>query len=448
MIGTSSGGTTGVHPVTSCTNGKATTISGTVYDPANSNPVYNVTVYVPGKALPLDPLPKGVSCNSCADLYTQPQAFAVTDATGHFQIGGGMTPDAPAGTNIPLVVQVGKWRMLYSIKTVTACQDNPQPDHFLRLPKNHTEGDLPNIAISTGSQDSLECLLLRMGVDPGEYTGGSGGAGRLHIFSGNLNGSIGAVTQGGTSPDPGMNLWDSDTDINQYDVVLLSCEGGETANMNQKVLYDYGNSGGRVFASHFHYAWFDTGPFATTINPALATWTPTVELLGNLNSNVVTTLPNGMPFPEGQALQKWLGVVGALGVNGAPSGELPIVYACHNADVTNANVYSQQWISADKSSPSPGATQYFSFDMPIGTSKEGKCGRIVYSDLHVSGGSGSAGASRGTLPADYASSLMIVPDQCATGALTPQEKALEFMIFDLSSCLIPIGSNPPIYTPM
>jgi hypothetical protein len=37
----------------------------------------------------------------------------------------------------------------------------------------------------------------------------------------------------------------------------------------------------------------------------------------------------------------------------------------------------------------------------------------------------------------------IVPAQCAAHALTPQEEALEFMLFDLSSCLIPIGQAPP-----
>jgi hypothetical protein len=37
-----------------------------------------------------------------------------------------------------------------------------------------------------------------------------------------------------------------------------------------------------------------------------------------------------------------------------------------------------------------------------------------------------------------------VPSGCAMHALTPQELALEFMFFDLSSCLVPIGEEPPV----
>jgi hypothetical protein len=147
----------------------------------------------------------------------------------------------------------------------------------------------------------------------------------------------------------------------------------------------------------------------------------------------VTTLPNGLPFPEGVAMNTWLGNVGAL-----TGGELPIVNAFHNADVSATNTSSQPWITADNSSSAPGATEYFSFDTPVGTSAEGACGHVVYSELHDSLGPGV-----GSNP-DYpgATDGGIVPSGCSTHALTPQEKALEFMVFDLSSCSIPHPMMP------
>ena len=32
--------------------------------------------------------------------------------------------------------------------------------------------------------------------------------------------------------------------------------------MNQQALHDYASAGGRVFASHFHYSWFNSGPYS------------------------------------------------------------------------------------------------------------------------------------------------------------------------------------------
>ena len=52
-------------------------------------------------------------------------------------------------------------------------------------------------------------------------------------------------------------LWDSTADLMKNDIVLLSCEGGETSGAVPQNLEDYLNAGGRAFASHFHYAWFN-----------------------------------------------------------------------------------------------------------------------------------------------------------------------------------------------
>ena len=180
-----------------------------------------------------------------------------------------------------------------------------------------------------------------------------------------------------------------------------------------------------MFASHFHYSWFNTGPYAAE---NLATWTPGSNDVGNITGDIVTTLPDGTPFPKGQALLEWLGVVGAL-----QNGVLPIQEARHNADVAPANRYSQSWITASAGSPNPDATQYFSFNTPTSAADTPDamfCGRVVYSDLHV-------GAAAGDDPAQP------VPTECAASALSPQEAALEFMLFDLSSCLTP-DDRPPV----
>ncbi len=408
-----------------CPGGGSTTISGTVYDPAGKNPLYNIAVYVPNE--PVLPLSTGASCDTCDSLYSgMPIAAAVTDAAGHFSM-----DSVPDGANIPLVVQVGKWRTQTVIPNVVQCQDNPLPDHSLRLPRNHMEGDIPNIAISTGGADTLECLLRRVGIDAAEYVPGAGGDGRIHIFQGTPR--MGGGGRGGgqvpnTSPPAPVasaSLWDTTADLMGYDIVLLSCEGEETVNMNQQALHDYASAGGRVFASHFHYAWFNTGPYG---NENLATWFTGSNSMGNIFSTIVTTLPNGMPFPKGMAMETWL-----TNVNALTNGELPIEQARHNADVSATNLPSQAWILADQNANPPGATEYFSFNTPTDAqmTPDGPsyCGRVVFSDLHV----GAASMDNPQQP---------VPDECTNVDLSPQEKALEFMLFDLSSCLTP-DNKPP-----
>jgi hypothetical protein len=466
--GNGSGGTvacpSGLQCNVSCSSGTTTSISGVVFDPAGKDPLYNIAVYVP--ATPLKPLPSGVPTGpdacSCGALF--PSGSVVQTATG--VDGSFKLTNAPVG-NVPLVIQVGKWRRLFQVNT-TACQNTALPSGMLTLPSTVPAGDtntsMPQIAVSTGGADTLECLMTRIGLPTSEYVSGAGGAGHVHLFAGGQQGGggggghhggggggggggqIGQPEQGtaGVFPESDTNLWDSQTHLMPYDILLLSCEGGETYNANPSVLQAYLNAGGRAFGSHYHYAWF-SGPIDSGQSysappgwgSALATWSGGGgNANGQANGKIVQTL-NGstQPFPKGVALYQWLGLNGALGALNAPMGELPMVPPRYNAVVGPNNTPSQPWVQDDTTAN----TMYFSFDTPIGgmPNPDGGaalyCGRAVFSDLHVGGE---------TMPADSPPPPPAGPNGCTQAELSPQEKALEFMLFDLSSCVIPDSVQP------
>ncbi len=464
------GASSSSDPSTCDPNNSNTTISGVVYDPAGKNPLYNISVFVvdPTSPLPdLDTIP--VACGCSQLLPTKVRAISKpTDTSGHFTI-----DCAPSG-NVSIVVQTGKWRRQYDNVTVMPNQDNVIPN--LRLPANSSEGSLPNIAISTGGSDSFECLPLRLGVSASEYVAGSSAGGHIHIYTG-LRGATPAT---GTV-ESYKTLWDTQEHLNEHDVVILSCEGAETTGGNpgmrvsaaqQQYLMNYANAGGRVFASHYHYAWFNTGPFATGANN-LATWAPGMGSIDDTQSfpaEIDTTLNGGAAFPEGSALLTWLGLVGALTNN-----QLPVWFARNNVKAVVAPPSTEWMHLAPSVAKAASAPQYFSADTPIGAAAAGNpvCGRVVYSALHVSGGpntnapgvpvdypagagAGAGGASGtgaggggfgapGNPPGGGFGQMQggTVPSGCAMHPLTPQEEALEFMFFDLSSCLVPVGQNPP-----
>ena len=396
-----------------CSGSDLTTVSGTVYDPAGKVPLYNVTVYVPNRELA--PLTEGAICLPCdTSLSGEPIVQSVTDSAGHFEL-----KNVPVGSDIPLVIQVGKWRRETKIPTVSRCIENKIDDHEItRLPRNQGEGHMPRIALTTGSADALECLLRKIGIDDAEFTPESD-KGRVNLFSaGNTKDTMGVGTNqydaqlnGGAMFTRAPGWWDDVNNLKPYDLVLHSCEGIEASSNKSpaalKAFEDYANMGGRVFASHWHNYWLEKSAFST-----VATFRHQKDPTSPFTSTIDTT------FPKGMDLAQWLVNVQAS----TTLGQLIINGAKHTVDAVRGT--SQRWIYAT----GPDAVQYFSFTTPVAATD--KCGKVVFSDLHVSSGKSQKGVDDMSLPSTP------FPSGCVTTELSPQEKALEFMLFDLSACTL------------
>ena len=403
-----------------------TTLTGKVYDPAGKNPLYNVAVFIPNDASTLPTITPGTnSCNTCDVPIGNYVVATTTDATGSFTLTG-----VPTGKAVPVVVQIGKWRRVLSVDTAD-CQTTAVSKGTLRLPRNKSEGSLPQMALLTGGFDNLGCFLKKIGVDAGEYSGPHGG-GRLDIYQG-LNTPLGLSLGNGPGLSSGTAgnctnascpLWASKPSLEYYDIVLLACEGGE-ANQTKptaakQAVHDWLNEGGKVFATHFHYTWFKNSPAADF--QGVATW------LGSSTGSGMGQFALDTSFPKGQTLHDWLSGIGALSAGGT------IALNGVATSVSMVKGATNRWIYDSASSD----TKYLSFGTPVGgisgsaaeTTNSKYCGKAVFSDLHA------GGAPSGDVPA-----------ACTDATLTPQEEALEFLFFDLSACVQDDSQPPQIIPP-
>ncbi len=400
------GGCTGLQcQQMTCAGGAKTTISGKVYAPNGTLPLYNAVVYVPNTDVA--PFTPGVSCDKCgAGLSGNPIVQTTSDAAGNFRL-----EDVPAGTNIPLVIQMGRWRRVVRIPTVTACMNNAISDaQVTRLPRTKAEGDIPLMAIATGNADPFECLLRKIGIDDSEFTLPSG-TGRVHFHR--YNGR-----DMSPSAPAGSELVGSASNLMRYDVVMLPCEGShmlKPAAHTQNII-DYTTAGGRVFATHFSYVWIEyaQAPFPTT-----ATWR------GNSNAPDGTVYTLDTSFPKGSTFADWLQNVNAT----TTRGELPIFEPRRNVVSVN-NAVAQRWFYSMAQSN----VGHYTFNTPVASllpdgGSPDQCGRVVFSDFHVS--------------AAALSGMPTFPASCKTEELSAQEKALAFMLFDLSAC-VQRDELPPI----
>ena len=374
-----------------------TTLTGTIYIPSGELPLPNASVYIPNDEL--EPFDDEVTCQQCGDMLSgDPIVETTTDFRGNFEL-----DNVPVGDEIPLVIQTGKWRRHVEISNVEACQENSVDDaDKLRLPRNRDEGEIPNIAVTTGGWDALECIPFEIGLDASEFTT-EGGDGAVTIY--NNGGSTGFTDDfGGQDFANATGWWETLEELEQFDMMLFSCDSNTG---NAQVLQEYVDQGGRVFMTDLQQSWLSAG---TDDFQSVADWGGTGSWTDE-DGQIDTS------FSDGQTMNQWMDYVGALDNDGYVQLQ-EVVDQITGVD----DSLGTSWIFSDQGGNDK--THYFGFNTPVGADEDQQCGRVVYSEIHVVAGGDAEPYGQ-------------FPDNCGDADLSGQELALMYMLFDLSSCVVP-----------
>ncbi|MGH7437485.1 MAG: hypothetical protein ACRENE_17550, partial [Polyangiaceae bacterium] len=495
-------------PLQKLCDGATATLSGTViagtlaaYLPtgvANGDPVPNVLVYVPNSTTgpsygvtaftPRSAETQALQCSTCgADVSGNPLVEATTKFDGTFTLN-----NVPVGATIPVVIQLGRWRRIFTVST--ACGSNVvnaagMPAGFLRMPRNQSEGDIPLTAISTGNVDAMECVLLKMGVDSTEFVAATGTSsstfptsGRIQLYQGN-----GAIASTGATTLGEASLMDTGGTYNNYDQVILPCWGVDpttAGSANAKTgteladLVTYGKNGGHFFATHYSYAWlYANNPYSLTAN-----WNVNRNTsINSMNGTVSQTVPPTTPVTNPGVFVEWLNYIKALNTNTAtnpPPNPALVTIGSARHDVNSVVSPSTDWIDGtDPGHTGESMLLHYTFDTPVGSANQ--CGHAIFSDFHVTNATGTGGNQGNacgqasdcdsnncrflnntgcTRSSDCGSAgTCTIPRRATTGTctqgtctayqfpsqstsycgttMTAQEKILEYMIWDLAQCV-------------
>ncbi len=436
--------------VEKCSSGIETSVSGYVYAPNGTLPLYDVQVFIPNA--PLDPFPKGVQCQNCGTpISGAPITTALSDSTGAFKLTG-----VPTGTNIPIVVQLGKWRRETYIPKVTGCTNNVLTDpNMTRLPKTQKEGSMPHIVLTTGGCDNMGCMLPKIGIDPSEFGYQSDGYNKaVNVYNGQTGGDTGAT--------PASNLWSNSSLLNTYDLAVFSCECEEPPEAPPGSTYystvtDYLSAGGRIFTTDFMYTWYKYSPDTNLGGGSYTPYGSTTGATIGIGEIAGGAPGGGSPvsfvstFPKGLALTQWIKYVfsGKPLPSGATYPYDPASAIGQDVpDVVFGNVQyvdpkkTVTWATSPYSSyggppPPMGSIEprVFTVDTPVGKASDMQCGRGVHLDIHI----------------DQADGESVGPGYPTTGCnttLRPQEAMFAFFFFDLASCIQndmqPPAPPPPV----
>ena len=378
--------------------GMGTELTGTVLSPNGQDPIFGAVVYVtPTEPAAISP---GVGCDSC-QVPPEALGFATTGADGRFTISHAYDDGGP----VNLVIQKGRFRRIVRLDT-SGCMPQALTAAQTTLPgRSGTDVSCPRILVATMVNDDIATVLTRIGITEFDMMDG--------CRSASSSSAISACPLGQLLADPAR--------IAQYNMVLLPC--GSLGQFHtwqvlpQNVisgLQGFLQAGGRLYASDLSYGVIQR-PFPTAFNFAGGT---TLAQNGNDPADVGLGGSRATPrsyegIIDDPDLLAWMSGRGAL----LPNNHVQLTEFLNPwgaIDTVGANATT--WVHASAQYRQPNGALLPAADHPLTAEAQysgtgGGCGRVVFTSYHT--------------------------NSTTTGGLTPQERVLEWLIFELGGCVTP-----------
>jgi len=533
-------------------------VANTPSDPALATFPAGVSCDVCGAAAAGSPL---ISTPGAKD----PPAGEYTGVDGSFTL-----KNVPAG-DVTLVIQLGRWRRTFPISVSKPCAPNTIPDKTLLMPSSHTQGNIPLMAMVTGYSDSLECVLRKIGIAQSEFTN-PGQGGRVQFYLGDT--APGQALDDATPQQSQLFVNGKINDYDLTVLACQGEQLNESANQTALRNYAAAGGRVFATHWSFTWLYQNDANVTTPADPSADNWSQVAQWHFDPNDISGASVPitgyiDTVSNPKASAFQGWLSAVGALNPFTPPARASTSVFVVrHDADViSSVSGRTQQWLYRDgghcsiatqtactsnadcaplvcKSNPQLSCAQasdcpsgdqclsntcpgtyagqqtplHFTFNTPVNLVEDltrkppsVQCGRVLFSDFHVSNASetqapyfptqcalnvnratpgkmvclgqaqttctvatqasvcpalsGVPGTcvSAGTCSADADCAGACVAGKCPWGSacttsaqcastcsngvcldpMTAQEKLLEYMIFDLGSCVPPAKACVP-----
>jgi len=375
--------------------GQASTITGTVFVPSRKPELF----------------PPNVKCEACGSLGT---AYNFWTATTRWN--GAFTLSGVCPGKRTLIFQNGRFRRMIQVNLPARTTYKVPPDQS-RLPRQNGEfgnpgNAIPKIAVATGDYDKMECVLLKMGLPRGKFD--------LYEGARLLKSTPARPLFSGLVRDLAR--------LKTYNILFINCTDNtfETELKNSKVvknLADYVSAGGRLYVTDWSYDWieqvttlskyidFEPGPSGDAPEPM------NKAALGQKGLKVQADIKD-------KGLMQWLTLFhGAVHNGKALVQHFLARWVIINRVHKDAKVWVDGVIRSRKGDIQGRRPLTVTFNFK-------SCGKVLYSSYHTEGRDDELKGYPYVAAKPF-------PQYCGQ-SMSPQDRILEYLIFDIANCIKPI----------